>query len=106
MTEKEMQDMYSHYSYTIEGMANTIKILRQQIRKYRRLFKIRHVERVEAKRDEMKDGIIELLSALGKIYDEECTDYGTQEVYDKWAKYIGTKKWLAKIPRYLEKSGT
>ena len=92
LTQEEAVELYSHFRFTIEGMANTIKILRQSIRKYRRYYKIRHIERFQAKCDEMKNGIVELLSALGKIYDEECTDYGTREVYEKWSRYIDTLK--------------
>ena len=33
---------------------------------------------------ELRKGISELLDALQAIYDEECTSYGTGEVYDKW----------------------
>ena len=103
LTEEEAAELYSHYRFTIEGMANTIKILRQSIRKYRRMYKIRHIERVEAKRDEMINGIKELLEALEKVYESEYTDYGTGEVYDKWRDYIEHKEYIAKIPRYSEK---
>ena len=45
-------------------------------------------DRIEAaaKREvaELRKGISELLDALQEIYDEECTSYGTGEVYDKW----------------------
>ena len=34
---------------------------------------------------ELRKGISELLDALQSIYDEECTSYGTGEVYDKWS---------------------
>ena len=49
-------------------------------------------DRIEAaaKREvsELRKGISELLDALQTIYDEECTDYGTGEVYDKWRKVL------------------
>lgn len=38
--------------------------------------------------EELRKGISELLDALQTIYDEECTDYGTGEVYDKWRKAL------------------
>ena len=43
-----------------------------------------------AKREvaELRKGISELLDALQAIYDEECTSYGTGEVYDKWRKAL------------------
>ena len=37
---------------------------------------------------ELRKGISELLDALQAIYDEECTSYGTGEVYDKWRKAL------------------
>ena len=37
---------------------------------------------------ELRKGISELLDALQAIYDEECTSYGTGEVYDKWRKVL------------------
>ena len=37
---------------------------------------------------ELRKGISELLDALQAIYDEECTGYGTGEVYDKWRKAL------------------
>ena len=37
---------------------------------------------------ELRKGISELLDALQSIYDEECTSYGTGEVYDKWRKVL------------------
>lgn len=37
---------------------------------------------------ELRKGISELLDALQAIYDEECTSYGTGEVYDKWHKAL------------------
>ena len=37
---------------------------------------------------ELRKGISELLDALQEIYDEECTSYGTGEVYDKWRKAL------------------
>ena len=37
---------------------------------------------------ELRKGISELLDALQSIYDEECTSYGTGEVYDKWRKAL------------------
>ena len=37
---------------------------------------------------ELRKGISELLDALQAIYDEECTSYGTGEVYDKWSKAL------------------
>ena len=49
-------------------------------------------DRIEAahKREiaELRKGISELLDALQAIYDEECTSYGTGEVYDKWRKAL------------------
>ena len=49
-------------------------------------------DRIEAahKREvaELRKGISELLDALQEIYDEECTSYGTGEVYDKWRKAL------------------
>ena len=36
----------------------------------------------------LRKGISELLDALQAIYDEECTSYGTGEVYDKWRKAL------------------
>ena len=46
-----------------------------------------------AKREvaELRKGISELLDALQEIYDEECTSYGTGEVYDKWRKALRGK---------------
>ena len=43
-----------------------------------------------AKREvaELRKGISELLDALQAIYDEECTSYGTGEVYNKWRKAL------------------
>ena len=43
-----------------------------------------------AKREvaELRKGISELLDALQAIYDEECTSYGTGEVYDKWRNVL------------------
>ena len=43
-----------------------------------------------AKREvaELRKGISELLDALQEIYDEECTSYGTGEVYEKWRKAL------------------
>lgn len=38
--------------------------------------------------EELRKGISELLDALQTIYDEECTGYGTVEVYDKWRKSL------------------
>ena len=38
--------------------------------------------------EELRKGISELLDALQEIYDEECTSYGTGEVYDKWSKAL------------------
>ena len=50
------------------------------------------IDRIEAahKREvaELRKGISELLDALQEIYDEECTSYGTGEVYDKWRKAL------------------
>ena len=50
------------------------------------------IDRIEAahKREvaELRKGISELLDALQAIYDEECTSYGTGEVYDKWRKAL------------------
>ena len=46
--------------------------------------------------DELRKGISELLDALQAIYDEECTSYGTGEVYDKWRnapRNEGSAKW-------------
>ena len=40
---------------------------------------------------ELRKGISELLDALQAIYDEECTSYGTGEVYDKWRKALREK---------------
>ena len=37
---------------------------------------------------ELRKGMSELLDALQEIYDEECTSYGTGEVYDKWRKAL------------------
>ena len=37
---------------------------------------------------ELRKGISELLDALQAIYDEECTSYGTGEVYNKWRKAL------------------
>ena len=49
-------------------------------------------DRIEAanKREvlELRKGISELLDALQSIYDEECTSYGTGEVYNKWRKAL------------------
>ena len=42
--------------------------------------------------EELRNGISELLNALKTIYDEECTDYGTGEVYDKWRKFVEVAK--------------
>lgn len=39
---------------------------------------------------ELRSGIAELLDTLQSIYDEEC--YRTDEVYDKWRKFIGGAK--------------
>ena len=54
------------------------------------------LDRIEAahKREveELRNGISELLNALKTIYDEECTDYGTGEVYDKWRKFVEVAK--------------
>ena len=36
----------------------------------------------------LRKGISELLDALQAIYNEECTGYGTGEVYDKWRKAL------------------
>ena len=51
-----------------------------------------YADRIEgaAKREvaELRIGIEELLDALQSIYDEECTDYGTGEVYNKWRKAL------------------
>ena len=43
-----------------------------------------------AKREvaELRKGISELLDGLQAIYVEECTSYGTGEVYDKWRKAL------------------
>ena len=38
--------------------------------------------------EELRKGISELLDALQTIYDEECTSYGTGEVYDKWREAL------------------
>ena len=37
---------------------------------------------------ELRIGIEELLDALQSIYNEECTSYGTSEIYDKWSKAL------------------
>ena len=37
---------------------------------------------------ELRKGISELLNALQSIYDEECTSYGTSEIYDKWSEAL------------------
>ena len=37
---------------------------------------------------ELRKGISELLDALQAIYDEECTSYGTGEIYNKWRKAL------------------
>ena len=37
---------------------------------------------------ELRIGIKELLDALQSIYNEECTSYGTYEIYDKWRKTL------------------
>ena len=37
---------------------------------------------------ELRKGISELLDALQTIYNEECTGYGTGEVYYKWRKAL------------------
>lgn len=49
-----------------------------------------HVGNSAAMREiaELRKGISELLDALQAIYDEECTSYGTGEVYDKWRKAL------------------
>ena len=53
------------------------------------------IDRIEAAHQrevaELRNGISELLDALQKIYDEECTSYGTGEVYDKWRKALREK---------------
>ena len=50
------------------------------------------IDRIEAAHQrevaELRKGISELLDALQAIYDEECTSYGTGEVYDKWRKAL------------------
>ena len=50
------------------------------------------IDRIEAAHHrevaELRKGISELLDALQSIYDEECTSYGTGEVYDKWRKAL------------------
>ena len=51
-----------------------------------------YADRIEAAHQrevaELRKGISELLDALQAIYDEECTSYGTGEVYDKWRKAL------------------
>ena len=37
---------------------------------------------------ELRIGIEELLDALQSIYNEECTSYGTSEIYNKWRKAL------------------
>ena len=58
--------------------------------------RLKLIDRLEAahKREveELRNGISELLNALKTIYDEECTDYGTGEVYDKWRKFVEVAK--------------
>ena len=52
-------------------------------------------DRIEAaamrEKAELRKGISELLDALQAIYDEECTSYGTGDVYNKWRKALREK---------------
>lgn len=63
-------------------------VLRRRIQHFARRFE------AAAKREvsELRKGISELLDALQTIYDEECTGYGTGEVYDKWRKVLEGEK--------------
>ena len=51
-----------------------------------------YADRIEAAEGreiaELRKGMSELLDALQAIYDEECTRYGTGNVYDKWRKAL------------------
>ena len=41
------------------------------------------VERLRAENAHLKSDISELLKCLQKIYDEECTDFGTGDVFNR-----------------------
>ena len=84
--QETIADIVSEMIEFAETDSQTIgrDVLRRRIQNFARRFE------AAAKREvaELRKGISELLDALQAIYDEECTSYGTGEVYDKWRKAL------------------
>ena len=74
-TAQEMRDMAEQILNTDDDWYEDAGCMLQQAAD--------EVERLRAENARLKSDISELLKCLQKVYDEECTDFGTGDVFNR-----------------------